>query len=76
MESREKADYLDFYIASKDEAEKQIERAKTFVAEKQYEGLAIPEEVVYLEVLVETVVNQAGYDENIGNLFQEAIKIK
>ena len=29
-ESREKADYHDFYIASKEEAEKQMERAKTF----------------------------------------------
>lgn len=31
-ESREKADYLDFYVASKSEAEKQIERAENFVA--------------------------------------------
>ena len=29
-ENREKADYHDFYIASREEAEKQIERAKTF----------------------------------------------
>ena len=29
-ESREKADYLDFFVASKDEAEKQIERAEAF----------------------------------------------
>ena len=29
-ENREKADYLDFFIASKGEAEKQIERAETF----------------------------------------------
>lgn len=30
-ENREKADYLDFYIASKDEAEKQIIRAEEFI---------------------------------------------
>ena len=30
-ENREKADYLDFYIASKNEAEKQIERAEQFL---------------------------------------------
>ena len=30
-ESREKADYLDFYIASKEEAEKQLERAEEFL---------------------------------------------
>lgn len=29
-ESREKADYLDFYVASKDEAEKQIQNAGLF----------------------------------------------
>ncbi len=29
-ENREKADYLDFFIASKDEAEKQIKRATFF----------------------------------------------
>lgn len=29
-EKRENADYLDFYVASKDEAETQIERAETF----------------------------------------------
>ncbi len=30
-ESREKADYLDFYIASKEEAEKQLDRAGEFL---------------------------------------------
>lgn len=30
-ENREKADYLDFYIASKNEAEKQIKRAEEFI---------------------------------------------
>ena len=31
-ENREKADYLDFFVASKEEAEKQIERAEYFSA--------------------------------------------
>ncbi len=30
-ESREKADYLDFYVASKEEAEKQLKRAEDFL---------------------------------------------
>lgn len=30
-EKREKADYLDFYVASKDETEEQIKRAEAFV---------------------------------------------
>lgn len=29
-ESREKADYLDFFVASRDDAEKQIQRAEEF----------------------------------------------
>ena len=64
----------DCFIDESRDPDKMIERAKTFIAEKQYEGLAIPEEVVYLEVLVETVVNIEGYDENIGTLFDETIK--
>ena len=32
-ENREKADYLDFFIASKSEAEKQVGRAEEFVAQ-------------------------------------------
>lgn len=32
-ENREKADYLDFFVASKEEAEKQIERAEYFTGE-------------------------------------------
>lgn len=36
-DKREKADYLDFYIASKDEAEKQLTRAREFTDEiKKY----------------------------------------
>lgn len=31
-ENREKADYLDFFIASREEAEKQIQRAEQFLA--------------------------------------------
>lgn len=46
-EKREKADYLDFYIASKSEAEKQIERAESFVG-------------VIKEYLVERGVIDAG----------------
>ena len=30
-ENREKADYLDFFIASREEAEKQIQRAENFL---------------------------------------------
>jgi len=66
----------DCFVDESRDPDTMIERAKTFIAKKQYKGLAIPDNVVYLEVLVETVVNQDGYDENIGNYFQETIKIK
>ena len=35
-ENREKADYLDFFIASKEEAEKQVNRATQFIEYIEY----------------------------------------
>lgn len=54
-----------------------IDRARKFIDEEQYKGIHIPDDVVYLEVLVETVVD-LGDDgtQNVGNLFQEILKIK
>ncbi len=43
-EKREKADYLDFYVASKDEAEKQILRAEYFL--KRIEQYLITEHII------------------------------
>ncbi len=43
-EKREKADYLDFYVASKDEAEKQILRADYFL--KRIEQYLITEHII------------------------------
>ncbi|MBO6137001.1 MAG: HEPN domain-containing protein [Lachnospiraceae bacterium] len=49
-ENREKADYLDFFVASRDEAEKQIERAEYFSKEiRQYliqKGVITDEEAI------------------------------
>lgn len=39
-ENREKADYLDFFVASKDESEKQINRAEEF---RRYVGTYLKE---------------------------------
>lgn len=66
----------DCFVDESHDPDYAIKRAKTFIEKEQYKEIHIPDEVVYLEVLVETVVNQAGYDENIGNLFQEVLKIK
>ena len=40
------------------------------------EQTGLPTEVVYLEVLVETVVDVEDIETNVGNLFDETIKIK
>ena len=46
-----------------------ISYAKNYIDEEKYKDLEHPSEVVYAEVLVETVVNNGDYDENVGTLF-------
>ena len=60
---------------SKD-AESMVEYATNYVEEERYGTMAFPEEVKYIEVLVETVVDLEDYDENVGTLFSKIIKIK
>ena len=60
---------------SKD-AESMVEYATNYVEEERYGTMAFPDEVKYIEVLVETVVDLEDYDENIGTLFSKIIKIK
>ena len=60
---------------SKD-AERMVEYAKKYVEEEHYKTIAFPKEVKYIEVLVETIVDLEGYDENVGTLFSKIIKIK
>ena len=60
---------------SKD-AESMVEYAENYVEEERYENLKFPDEVKYIEVLVETVVDLEDYDENVGTLFSKIIKIK
>ena len=60
---------------SKD-AESMVEYAENYVEEEQYKTMAFPDEVKYIEVLVETVVDLEDYTENIGTLFSKIIKIK
>ena len=60
---------------SKD-AESMVEYAKKYVEEERYETIAFPDEVKYIEVLVETIVDLEDYTENVGTLFSEIIKIK
>ena len=60
---------------SKD-AESMVECAENYVEEERYGTMAFPDEVKYIEVLVETVVDLEDYDENVGTLFSKIIKIK
>ena len=60
---------------SKD-AESMVECATNYVEEEHYGIMTFPDEVKYIEVLVETIVNLEGYDENVGTLFSKIIKIK
>ena len=60
---------------SKD-AESMVEYATNYVEEERYGTMAFPDEVKYIEVLVETVVDLEDYTENVGTLFSKIIKIK
>ena len=60
---------------SKD-AESMVEYAERYVEEEHYGTMTFPDEVKYIEVLVETVVDLEDYDENVGTLFSKIIKIK
>ena len=60
---------------SKD-AESMVECAKNYVEEERYGTMTFPDEVKYIEVLVETVVDLEDYDENVGTLFSKIVKIK
>ena len=60
---------------SKD-AESMVEYAENYIEEERYGTMAFPDEVKYIEVLVETVVDLEDYDENVGTLFSKIIKIK
>ena len=60
---------------SKD-VESMVECATNYVEEERYGTMAFPDEVKYIEVLVETVVDLKDYDENVGTLFSKIIKIK
>ena len=60
---------------SKD-AESMVDYAEHYVEEERYGTMTFPDEVKYIEVLVETVVDLEGYDENVGTLFSKIVKVK
>ena len=74
-ESEHITDFEVMIDESKD-AESMVEYATNYVEEERYGTMAFPDEVKYIEVLVETVVDLEDYDENVGTLFSKIIKIK
>jgi len=56
--------------------ERAINFAKAYVTGCDIENKTFPDNVEYVEVLVETVVEVEGYEENVGNLFDEFVEIK
>ena len=63
-------------IEESKDAESMVEYAERYVEEERYGTMTFPEEVKYIEVLVETVVDLEDYNENVGTLFSKIIKIK
>ena len=63
-------------VSESKDAESMVEYANNYVEEERYGTMAFPDEVKYIEVLVETVVDLEDYDENVGTLFSKIIKIK
>ena len=60
---------------SKD-AESMVEYAKNYIEEERYRTIVFPDEVKYIEVLVETIVDLEDYTENVGTLFSKIIKVR
>ena len=60
---------------SKD-AESMVEYAERYVEEERYGTMTFPDEVKYIEVLVETIADLEDYNENVGTLFSKIVKVK
>ena len=63
-------------VSESKDSESMVECANNYVEEERYGTMKFPDEVKYIEVLVETVVDLEDYDENVGTLFSKIIKIK
>ena len=66
----------DFLVNESKDPELMVKQAKQYVTEEKFKNRKFPENVKFLEVLVETVVELDGMDVNVGNLFDEYIEIE
>ena len=67
---------FEIMIDESKDAESMVEYATNYVEEERYGTMTFPNEVKYIEVLVETIVDLEGYDENVGTLFSKIVKVK
>ena len=66
----------DFLVNESKDPELMVKQAKQYVTEDKFKNRAFPNNVKFLEVLVETVVELDGLDVNVGNLFDEYVEIE
>jgi hypothetical protein len=67
---------FEFLVNESKDPVRMIAQAKQYIEERKYLNRSFPQDVAYLEVIVETVVDVEGYEENVGTLFDEYVKIK
>lgn len=67
---------FEFLVNESKDPERMIAQAKQYIEEKKYLNKNFPQDIVTLEVLVETVVDIDDYEENVGTLFDEYVEIK
>lgn len=67
---------FEFLVNEANDPDPMIAQANQYLDEEKYKNRNFPQDVVYLEAIVETVVNIDDYDENVGTLFSRIIKIK
>lgn len=74
----ENGDITDFEVLVNEckDAERMIEYAKKYVKEERYKNIVLPNEIKYIEILGETVVNFEDYTENVETLFSKIVKVK
>lgn len=66
----------DFLVNESKDPEPMIKQARQYIDEEKFKNRTFPDNVKFLEVLVETVVELDGMDVNVGNLFDEYVEIE
>ena len=74
----ENGDITDFEVLVNEykDAERMVEYAKKCIKEEHYKNIVLPNEIKYIEILGETVVDFEDYTENVETLFSKIVKIK